>query len=790
LINTQALLGTLVGNCVLQELIGHGEIGAVFLAERARSRRRVAVKILSPDTSMASSASQTSDQQAVFLKRFLQEVAAATSLKHENILSLHENGVHDGLAYLVIPYMDSGTLQNVMEREGPLALPQAATYLDQLAAALDYAHEQGIVHQDIKPTNILMTSEGHLLLADFGLGKMAAEKQAAQMPLLQSVLPVGSLEYLAPEQVTGDAVDAHTDLYSLGVILYQMVTGKTPFQGETAVQVLTQLVQASPPSPRLLRTDLPVAAEQVILRAMAKRPSDRYARAQDFASAFRVALTAAGTLPDGPGCEVPASDSTASSRLFAPRPRGLFDPIWQKAEGEAALLENGQGKKEPVASLPAARNTSLPSPRRRLGLKTGLLRPVDGTETSLAGATTSNGAARASTGELPLTPAVPPAAPDPVSPFPAAKVTRTLSVSQSEPGNPGEALSTAKQAVPNPLSPFPAMPVTGTLATPISEPGNTGTIKLTGAVKVVQVPVAGQPGRYVTGLLPLAPQTPQAQLPQGPLAAISSGAKKIELKKWQKITALALVILLVLSVVSMSLFSHPNPNPRSKNGVPAEHVKPDLQAISAAQATATTTANTILIDPLNQNIHNWPVASTNNKLYVFKDGAYHITDNDPNQSAPAILADVNLKGPMAYTLTMDEIKGDDASVNNSFGMILRFNSQVQGGRNIITFYSFEVVNTHDGEYQFWKYDNSKGPAVNPWKSIWDMKFSNEFHQGQGPKNSNTFKIVTNDKYFTLSVNGKKIGTAEDSSLTGGEIGMIVNLKGTEVAFSDLKLTYN
>ena len=100
------------------------------------------------------------------------------------------------------------------------------------------------------------------------------------------------------------------------------------------------------------------------------------------------------------------------------------------------------------------------------------------------------------------------------------------------------------------------------------------------------------------------------------------------------------------------------------------------------------------------------------------------------------------------------------------------------------------MNTHDGEYQFWKYDNSKGPAVNPWKSIWDMKFGNEFHQGQGPKNSNTFKIVTNDRYFTLSVNGKKIGTAEDSSLTGGEIGMIVNLKGTEVAFSDLKLTYN
>src|SRR5256886_3412454 len=350
LINKQALLGTLVGNCILQELIGRGELGAVFLAERARSRRRVAVKILSPATSMAA---QTSDEQAVFLDRFRQEIALVTSLKHENILSLHENGVHDGLAYLVMPYMGSGTLQNVMEREGPLALPKVAAYLDQLAAALDYAHERGIVHQDIKPTNILMTSEGRLLLTDFGLGRMVAEKQATQMRLLQSSIPAGCLEYIAPEQVTGDVLDARTDLYALGVILYQMVTGKTPFQGETGVQLLRQLLQPSPPSPRLLRTDLPLAAEQVILRVMAKRPPDRYERAQDIAGAFRIALTAAGGLLDGSGCEATASDSAASSRLFAPRPRGLFDPIWQKAEGE----------KTPSTALPVAPDTDRKSTR-------------------------------------------------------------------------------------------------------------------------------------------------------------------------------------------------------------------------------------------------------------------------------------------------------------------------------------------------------------------------------------------------------------------------------------------
>ena len=106
--------------------------------------------------------------------------------------------------------MGSGTLQNIMEREGPLALPKVAAYLDQLAAALDYAHERGIVHQDLKPTNVLMTSEGRLLLTDFGLGKMVAERQATQMRLLQSGMSIGCLEYIAPEQVKGDVLDART----------------------------------------------------------------------------------------------------------------------------------------------------------------------------------------------------------------------------------------------------------------------------------------------------------------------------------------------------------------------------------------------------------------------------------------------------------------------------------------------------------------------------------------------------------------------------------------------------
>src|SRR5437764_12085801 len=169
-----------------------------------------------------------------------------------------------------------------MEHEGALALPKVVNYLEQLAAALDFAHEHGVIHRDIKPANILITSEGRLLLTDFGLVKIVVDGQTPQTRLTGAGAPVGTPDYMAPEQVIGEGVDGRSDLYSLGVILYQMVTGTTPFHGETPMQIAAQQMQSPPLSPRSLRPDLPLAAEQVMLRALAKRPADRYACCKDF----------------------------------------------------------------------------------------------------------------------------------------------------------------------------------------------------------------------------------------------------------------------------------------------------------------------------------------------------------------------------------------------------------------------------------------------------------------------------------------------------------------------------
>src|SRR2546423_3011634 len=156
--NAEALIGTVLGTCTLQRLIGQGGMGAVYLAQQSRPRRQVAVKVLLPMTPLSP------NQLAAFLERFRRETDAAASLEHPNIMPVHEYGEREGIAYLVMPYISGGTLRDVLEREGPLPLAKVANCLEQLAAAIDVAHDHGVIHRDIKPANIMVTSEGRLLL--------------------------------------------------------------------------------------------------------------------------------------------------------------------------------------------------------------------------------------------------------------------------------------------------------------------------------------------------------------------------------------------------------------------------------------------------------------------------------------------------------------------------------------------------------------------------------------------------------------------------------------------------
>jgi len=347
-------------------------------------------------------------------------------------------------------------------------------------------------------------------------------------------------------------------------------------------------------------------------------------------------------------------------------------------------------------------------------------------------------------------------------------------------GNGMPASSTGVQpTVPPQMSPSLKI-TTGSLTVPNYEQTSTGTIKLTGPVKVVQVPVAGQPGQYITGLLPVLPN------PQSPPPAANT-------TKLQKIVLAVVMVILLLggTVGILYLRTHSRQSSSTATAtVPAGvATTPNAQATMAAKATAIALSHIILSDPLATNIHNFPISTSGTKVYVFKDGAYHVTNNGDSGIA-VVLEETLPGGPIGYALTMKEIQGDDNSINNSFGMILRYSHQTKGNQAINTFYSFEVVNSADGQYRFYKYDNSKGPSVNPWTEVWYQAFGHEFHQGHGSNAINTIKIFANGSTFTFIVNGKTVGNAKDSSFSSGTVGMLVNLKGTEVAFSNMVLTNN
>src|SRR5437868_7287804 len=184
--NAEALIGTVLGTCTLQRLIGQGGMGAVYLAHQSRPRRQVAVKVLLPATTLKH------HQLAAFLERFRRETDAAASLEHPNIVPVHEYGERDGLAYLVMPYVSGGTLRDVMEKEHQLPLTKAMNYLDQMVAALSVAHEHGVIHRDIKPANILITADERLLLTDFGLVQIVSEGQAPLSRLTGDAMPSGT----------------------------------------------------------------------------------------------------------------------------------------------------------------------------------------------------------------------------------------------------------------------------------------------------------------------------------------------------------------------------------------------------------------------------------------------------------------------------------------------------------------------------------------------------------------------------------------------------------------------
>ncbi len=279
------LSGKTFGQYLLIEPISTGGMATIYRAYQPGLDRVVAIKVL-PEYLL---------NQPGFLERFKIEAQAIAKLDHPHILPVYDYGEAERTPYLVMKYVPGGTLRDLMA-QGPLDPRQAALLLRQMAEALEHAHRQGVIHRDVKPSNVLMQDGRWVQLMDFGLAKM----MTGSSNITASGTGVGTPDYMSPEQAQGLLVDQRTDIYSLGIILYQMLTGDVPFHAETPMAVMLKQIVEQPPAPRLKNPDISPKVEQVILKAMAKTREDRYAHAVEFAAAYEAALDSAATLPIEP----------------------------------------------------------------------------------------------------------------------------------------------------------------------------------------------------------------------------------------------------------------------------------------------------------------------------------------------------------------------------------------------------------------------------------------------------------------------------------------------------------
>jgi serine/threonine-protein kinase len=277
-------LGRVVAGYQIQERIGRGGMGLVYRADHINLRRRAAIKIIAPELAEASG----------FRERFNREARIAAALQHPNIVTVYDAGEEDGLLYLAMQYIEGSDLSAVLRSQGRLRPYRAIDVCRQVAAALDAAHGQGLIHRDVKPANVLI--EGRTaFLTDFGLTKRI---EGSRTELTKAGDVVGTIHYVAPEQIEGGRVDARTDIYSLGCLLYHCLSGELPFARDTDVAVIYAHLSEDPPRLTSVRPELPGGLDAVIAKALEKAPERRFQSCADMMSAARSVIDAAGPLAD------------------------------------------------------------------------------------------------------------------------------------------------------------------------------------------------------------------------------------------------------------------------------------------------------------------------------------------------------------------------------------------------------------------------------------------------------------------------------------------------------------
>jgi eukaryotic-like serine/threonine-protein kinase len=290
------LVGQNLGPYRILEQVGQGGIATVYKAYHAAMDRYVAIKVMTPLA-----------RDPNFRASFQREARTIVHLKHRYILPVHDVGEDDDISYLVMRYTDGGTLADLIASES-LTIERTVQLVGQVAEALAYAHSQGITHRDIKPSNILIDHDGSALASDFGIGKIMEET----FQFSGTGVAAGTPAYMAPEQAQGQPIDGRTDIYALGVVLYQALSGRPPFSAETPLAVLLMHVNSPLRSPRQFNPTIPEALERIALKALAKNPDDRF----QTSDAFIEALHAASAQVESSDVIIPSSSSKLKAKSW------------------------------------------------------------------------------------------------------------------------------------------------------------------------------------------------------------------------------------------------------------------------------------------------------------------------------------------------------------------------------------------------------------------------------------------------------------------------------------------
>ena len=370
-------LGTRLAGYEIKAIAGRGGMGVVYRAEHVHLGRTVALKLLAPRPG----------ESADFRDRFLTESRTAAAINHPHIITVYDAGEADGLLYIAMQYVDGTDLAGLLERAGPLEPAEAVYLLSQVGDALDAAHAHGIVHRDVKPENVLLDRD-HCYLTDFG----ATKAIGADRGLTVKGEFVGTLDYMAPEQIEGSALDGRTDVYALGCLLYHAIVGEAPYGKESEVSVLYAHLHDPAPAASRKRPDLPSALDPLIARAMAKSREDRYATCGEFVAAIREVTEGSGnnrhsgrgtaTAPRLTKVLVADGEPSTGKLVRASLDKARFS-VLEATDGESAIAlarderpalvfldpsvgaESSQGLREALRADPATASTKIVALARR-----------------------------------------------------------------------------------------------------------------------------------------------------------------------------------------------------------------------------------------------------------------------------------------------------------------------------------------------------------------------------------------------------------------------------------------